>query len=189
MPLQPQNITSMKQTLQSCYKPATPPRPPSRSADTLTAGQKHSRCAEESRSMRRGKSADAQKGLSRCAEETQNIIEICRNLNGICKNINGILENISDILSFIRTATELSANNGQVCGAQWLNLVRRTGDAGRNFGQRQGEHLPKRRLICQIDRLRRSFFPKTELARSLHLSQRTAMRKAQLEASKFNLQN
>ena len=86
--------------------------------------------------MRRGKSVDAQKGLCRCAEETQNIIEICRNINGICKNINGILENISDILSFIRTATELNVNNGQVCGAQWLNLVRRMGNAGRNFGQR-----------------------------------------------------
>ncbi len=85
--------------------------------------------------MRRGKSVAVQKILSRCAEETQNIIEISENLNGILENINGILENISDILSFIRTATELNVNNGQVCGAQWLNLVRRTGDAGRNFGQ------------------------------------------------------
>ena len=41
--------------------------------------------------------------LGRCAEETQNIIEICKNISGICRNINGICKNISDILSFVRT--------------------------------------------------------------------------------------
>jgi hypothetical protein len=41
--------------------------------------------------------------LGRCAEETQNIIEICKNISGICRNINGICKNINDILSFFRT--------------------------------------------------------------------------------------
>jgi hypothetical protein len=41
-----------------------------------------------------------------CADQTQNIIEICRNINGIFKNINGICKNINDILSLVRTASE-----------------------------------------------------------------------------------
>jgi hypothetical protein len=36
------------------------------------------------------------------AEQTQNIIEICRNINGICKNITDIFENINGISSSFR---------------------------------------------------------------------------------------
>jgi len=52
-------------------------------------------------------SVDAQKILRQGAEQTQNIIEICRNISGICKNINGICKNINDILSFFRTTVGL----------------------------------------------------------------------------------
>jgi len=51
--------------------------------------------------------------------QTQNIIDIFKNLNGICKNISGICRNISDILSLFRTATELDVKSGWVWRAEW----------------------------------------------------------------------
>jgi hypothetical protein len=57
--------------------------------------------------------------LSHSALQTQNIIDIFKNLNGICKNINGICRNISDILSLFRTATEFKVDSGWVWRAEW----------------------------------------------------------------------
>ena len=39
--------------------------------------------------------------LSICSDKSQNIIEICKNINGIFKNINGICKNTTDILTFV----------------------------------------------------------------------------------------
>jgi hypothetical protein len=68
--------------------------------------------ADETRAVGRENSATAQTGLGGGADKTQNIIEICRNINGIFKNISGICKNISDILSFVRAAAGFFLRSG-----------------------------------------------------------------------------
>jgi hypothetical protein len=44
--------------------------------------------------------------LSGCAEKSQNITDICKNINGISTNINGICKNLNDILTFFCAPAE-----------------------------------------------------------------------------------
>jgi len=48
----------------------------------------------------------------RCAEKSQNIIDISTNSTDICKNSIDIFENISDILSFFGARSEMNLRRG-----------------------------------------------------------------------------
>ena len=69
-------------------------------------------------------SAAVQNILGRCAEQTQNIIDIFTNSIDIFENSTDIFTNFNDILTFIGTAAEIEAQQERVDDAHGLKTQR-----------------------------------------------------------------